>query len=170
MPRWERLAGGQSTFANGLLELRAFGFEEWRLRELARLAGFEWAVEARVELDAPCVKPATGLVIIDDGARSVRVTITDRAVVGATRVEIGRTDQLRTYRIESRGDAVQVLVDGKPVGSAAVADTGPSRAWHPTMRATTSSTGGPGRCSALAGSPRRTAPPLSASFANHRCA
>jgi len=114
---FKHIQGGTTTFANGTASIDTKGYEEWAQDEgfVQAAANGPWAVEARLSLDLPCSKPGTGF-WIHDGRYYTRVGITDHEVVFfSQQADIGRTDRMRTYRIEERDDTVTIRVDGKQV-------------------------------------------------------
>lgn len=121
---FHRNAGGTSSFTSGQLVIDTTGYEEWsQPNGFVQSAGNPpgWAVEARVRLDAPCMKNGTGF-WIHDGYHFVHAAITDHQIVMMTapaKIEIGPTNVFRVIRFELTGDTLRVVVDGKQVWTGA---------------------------------------------------
>ena len=117
---FHRNAGGKSTFKGGELVIDTPGYEEWaQANGFVQTAGNPpgWAVEARVKLDAPCMKNGTGF-WIHDGYHFVHAAITDHEIVlmsQPVKIEIGPTNVFRVIRFELTGDMLRIVVDGKQV-------------------------------------------------------
>jgi hypothetical protein len=129
---WKRIPGGMSTFSGGALHIEANGFEEWSLQPDHSALGNPfisqagnppgWAIEFKVQLDAPCGKLGTG-VWIHDGFHYITARLDDhRLVAGGVTKDIGSTLTPRVIRLAVENEMLTVLVDGAKIGTSAIGE------------------------------------------------
>lgn len=129
---WRRIPGGMSTFSGGALHIEANGFDEWSLTPDHTAVGNPfigeagnppgWAIEVKLQLDAPCSKLGTGL-WIHDGFHYLTARLDDhRLVAGGVSKDIGSTLTPRVIRLSVDHETLSVLVDGRMIGTSAISE------------------------------------------------